>query len=107
TSACAPAIDLACDIAGPFDARVDLVRAVEEAPVLPLGPATQVSTVGGSAALVHARRDAEGFCQQVRDHGLHVHLTVERGDPDEVVRTVAARFDADLVVAATPRAGQL
>jgi nucleotide-binding universal stress UspA family protein len=107
TAACAPAIDLACDIAGPFDARVDLVLAVEEAPAFPLGPATQVTMAGEAAALAHARRDAEGFCQQVRDHGLHVHLTIERGDPDEVVRTVAARLDADLVVAATHRAGQL
>jgi nucleotide-binding universal stress UspA family protein len=36
-----------------------------------------------------------------------VHLTVERGEPDEVVRNVAACLDADLVVAATHRAGKV
>jgi nucleotide-binding universal stress UspA family protein len=107
TPACSPAIDLACDIAAPFEARVDLVQALEEVPVFPLGPATQVSAAGEWAALAHARRDAEVYCHQVRDHGLPVHLTVEPGDPDEVVRAVAARFDVDLVVAATHRAGHL
>jgi nucleotide-binding universal stress UspA family protein len=107
TPACAPAVDLACDIAAAFEARVDLVHAIEDVPVFPLGPATQVSTAGEWAALAHARRDAEVFCHQVRDHGLPVHLTVEQGNPAEVVRAVAARLDADLVVAATHRVGQL
>jgi nucleotide-binding universal stress UspA family protein len=102
-----PAIDLACDLAAPFEARIELVRAVEETRVRPLGPATGVGTAREWAAPVQARRDAEGFCHQVRSRGLPVHLTVERGDPDDVVRAVAARLDADLVVAATHRAGHL
>ena len=105
--ACAPAIDLACDLAAPFEARIELVRAVEQTPVFPLGPATEVSTAGERAAPVQARLDAEDFCHHVRSRGLPVHVTVERGDPDEVVRRVAARLDADLVVAATHRADHL
>ena len=104
---CTPAIDLACDLAAMFEARIELVRAVEEVPVFPLGPATQVSAAREWAAPVQARRDAEVFCQQVRDRGLPVHVTIERGDPDDVVRSVAARLDADLVVAATHRAGHM
>jgi nucleotide-binding universal stress UspA family protein len=92
TPACTPAVDMAADIAAQFEARVELVHAVEE-------PAD------GWAASAQARRDAEACCQEVRDHGVPVHVTVERGDPDEVVRKVAARLDADLVVAATHQTG--
>jgi nucleotide-binding universal stress UspA family protein len=100
-----------------FEARVELLRAVDDTSPVPLGEVGGVSGVsvvrplGGAgeqaAALAQVRRDAEVFCQQVRDRGLPVHLTVERGAPDEVVRAVAARIDADLVVAATHRAGRL
>lgn len=107
TPACRPAIDIACDLAAQFEARVELVRAVDEAPAVPPGPATALRSTGERAAPAQARRDAEIYCQQVRDHGVPVHLTVERGAPDEVVRRVAARLDADLVVAATHRAGLL
>jgi nucleotide-binding universal stress UspA family protein len=100
TPACSPAIEVACELAARFDTWVELVHAVEEAPLYPLGSSIW-------AAPAKARRDAEPYCQQVRDHGLPVHLTVERGEPDEVVRRVAARLDADLVVTATHRAGDL
>jgi nucleotide-binding universal stress UspA family protein len=103
--ACSPAIELACDLAARFDARVELVRAIEEVPVFPLGPATRVSMAREGESSAQARRDAEVFCLQVRDRGLPVHVTVERGNADEVVRSVAARIDADLVIAATQRQG--
>jgi nucleotide-binding universal stress UspA family protein len=105
TPACTPAIDLASDLAAQFEARVELVHAVEDVAVFPLGPATTVTVAGERAAPARARRDAEIYCQRVRDRGVPVHLTVERGEPDEVVRSVAARVDADLVVAATHRSG--
>jgi len=75
--------------------------------VSPRGHAAAAGTTAHWAVPAQAHRDAEGFCYQVRSRGLPVHLTVERGDPDEVVRTVAARLDADLVIAATHRAGHL
>jgi nucleotide-binding universal stress UspA family protein len=107
TPACRPAIELAADIAAQFEARVELVLAVDDAPVFPLGPAARVTMAGEWAAPAQARRDAEPYCHQVRDHGVPVHLTVERGEPEEVVRKVAARLDADLIIAATHRAGHL
>lgn len=107
SSASVPAIEMACELAAHFESRVELVEAIEDVPVSPFGPATRVNMPDESAATARARRDAEHFCQQVRDHGLPVHLTVERGEPEEVVRRVAARIDADLVVTATHRAGHL
>jgi len=107
TPACSPAIDMACDFAAQFEGRVELVHAVEDLPVFPLGPSTRASMVNEWAAPAQARREAEPYCQQVRDRGLPVHMTVERGEPDDVVGRVAARLDADLVVAATHRAGHL
>jgi nucleotide-binding universal stress UspA family protein len=107
TPACSPVIETACELAARFDTWVELVHAVEDVPMSRFGSRTRVSRAGDWAAPAKARRDAEPFCQQVRDHGLPVHMTVERGEPDEVVRRVAARLDADLVVAATHRAGHL
>jgi len=107
TPACSPAIEVACELAARFDTWVELVLAVEEGPGFPPGPGARVRTAFEWAAPAQARRDAEPYCQQVRDHGLPVHMTVERGEPDEVVRRVAARLDADLVVTATHRAGHL
>jgi nucleotide-binding universal stress UspA family protein len=107
TPACVPAIEVACELAARFDTWVELVHAVEDVPVFPLGPGTRTRMANEWAAPAQARRDAEPYCQQVRDHGLPVHMTVERGEPDEVVRRVAARLDADLVVTATHRAGHL
>jgi nucleotide-binding universal stress UspA family protein len=107
TPACRPAIDLAADLAARFSARVELVRAIEDSSIFPLGPAARVTMDAEAAAPARAREDCEPYCQQVRDHGVPVHLTVERGAPDEVVRQVAARLDADLVIAATHHAGDL
>jgi nucleotide-binding universal stress UspA family protein len=113
TPACAPAIEMACELAARFEARVELVRAIEEAPAFPPAPGVGESGEGGvsmardAAAAARARRDAEPFCQHVRDHGLPVHMTVERGTPDDAVARVAARLDVDLVVTATHRAGHV
>jgi nucleotide-binding universal stress UspA family protein len=107
TPSCLPAIDLAADLAARFGARVELVRAIDDSPVFPLGPATRVTMDGEATAPALIRDDSEPYCQQVRDHGVPVHLTVERGEPDEVVRQVAARLDADLIIAATHRTGDL
>lgn len=107
TPASEAAVDRAADLAARFDAQVELVRAIEEVPVFPLGPATTARTAQEADTTAQARRDGETYCEQVRDHGVLVHLTVERGTPAEVVRQIAARLDADLIVAATHRAGDV
>lgn len=77
-----------------------LVRAVEELPMFPLGPAARATSEGEWDAPQRERLQAEPFCAAVRQHRLPVHLVVERGAADEVVRAVATRVDADLVVTA-------
>ncbi|HEY8545607.1 MAG TPA: universal stress protein [Acidimicrobiales bacterium] len=95
------AVDAAVRLAEGFGSHIELVRAVEELPVFPLGPAAQVTGEGEWEAPERARRQAEPFCAAVRRHHLPVHLAVHRGAADEVVRSVAARVDADLVVTAS------
>jgi len=95
------AVDAAVHLAEGFGSHIELVRAVEELPVFPLGPAARVTGEGEWEAPQRARRQAEPFCAAVRRHHLPVHLAVQRGTADEVVRSVAARVDADLVVTAS------
>lgn len=95
------AVDVAVRLAEPFGSHIELVRAVEELPVFPLGPAARVTGEGEWEAPRRARRQAEPYCAAVRRRSIPVHLTVHRGPADEVVRTVAARLDADLVVTAS------
>jgi nucleotide-binding universal stress UspA family protein len=100
------AVDVAGWLGRGFGSQIELVRAVEELPVFPLGPAARTTGEGEWEAPQRARRQAEPFCAAVRRRDLPVHLEVQRGNADEVVRSVAARLDADLVVMATRRAGR-
>jgi nucleotide-binding universal stress UspA family protein len=100
------AVELAADLAARLGAQVELVRAVEEMSVFPLGPAARATTAAEEAAPDWARRDTEAHRRRLRQQGVPVHVTVERGEPDEVIRQVAARIDADLIVVATHRTGQ-
>lgn len=95
------AVDVAVRLAEGFGSHIELVRAVEELPVFPLGPAARVTSEGEWDAPQRARLQCAPFCAAVRRHRLPVHLVVERGVADEVVRAVATRVDADLVVTAS------
>jgi nucleotide-binding universal stress UspA family protein len=98
------AVEAAVLLAEGFGSHIELVRAVEELPVFPLGPAARFTGEGEWEAPQRARRQAEPFCAAACRHHVPVHLTVERGAADEVVRSVAARLDADLVVTASRHA---
>jgi nucleotide-binding universal stress UspA family protein len=96
-----PAVRLSAELAAAFRAQVELVHVVEEVDVFPLGPATRTSSEGAADAPARARTEAEPFCACLQDRDVPVHVTVERGEPTEVIREVAARVDADLLVVAT------
>jgi len=98
------AVDAAVRLAEGFGSHIELVRAVEELPVFPLGPAARLTSEGEWEAPQRARRQAEPLCAAVRRHHVPVHLAVQRGAAEEVVRSVAARLDADLVVTASRHA---
>ena len=99
------AVDIATWLGQGFGAQIELVRAVEELSVFPLGPAARTTSEGEWEAPQRARQQAEPFCATVRRRNLPVHLVVQRGPADEVVRSVAAHFDADVVVMASHRTG--
>jgi len=99
------AVDVATWLGQGFGSHIELVRAVEELPVFPLGPSARTTSEGEWEAPQRARRQAEPFCAAVRRRHLPVHLVVQRGAADEVVRSVAARLDTDLVVMASRRTG--
>jgi nucleotide-binding universal stress UspA family protein len=101
SSVSGPAIDAAADLAVAVGAGVEVVHAVEDAPVFPLGPAGRVTGEGEWEAPRRARQWLEPLCERARQRHVPVHLSVQRGWPDEVVRQRAVDIDADLVVVAT------
>jgi nucleotide-binding universal stress UspA family protein len=92
------AMEVACRVAVAFGAWVNLVEAIEDVPVFPLGPSVRVSSEGEMDAPERVRSSLEQIRQRMRDCGVPVHIEVQRGAPHEVVRKVAAAIDADLVV---------
>jgi nucleotide-binding universal stress UspA family protein len=100
-----PAIDAAADLAVAVGAGIEVIHAAEEASVFPLGPAGRVTGEGEWDAPRRARQRLEPLCARARERHIPVHLTVQRGRPDEVVRQRAVDIDADLVVVATQRSG--
>jgi nucleotide-binding universal stress UspA family protein len=99
------AVDVACRVAVAFGSWINLVEAIEDVPVFPLGPAVRDSSEGEIDAPERARTTLEAVRQRMRECGVPVHIEVERGAPHEVVRKVAAAIDADLVVLGCRRAG--
>jgi nucleotide-binding universal stress UspA family protein len=99
------AIDLTCELAVAFGAWVELVNAVEEVPVIPLGPATTVSTAGERDAPRRARARIEPLRQQITACGVPVHLRVKRGVPEDVLRSTAALLGSDLIVLTSSHVG--
>jgi nucleotide-binding universal stress UspA family protein len=73
------ALEVACAVARGFRSWVHVVHAAEEGD-------------GGAAAR------ADELRQRVAGMDLPVHVSVERGEPAEVIRAAVARADADLVV---------
>lgn len=92
------ALEMACRLAVAFGAWIDIVQAIEDVPVFPLGPAVRESMEGEVGAPQRTRAELEPLRQRVRARGVPVHIHVQRGAPDEVVGDVAASIDADLVV---------
>jgi nucleotide-binding universal stress UspA family protein len=101
SSATRPAIDAAADFAALLGAELEVVHAVDEAPVFPLGPASRATSEGEWDAAMRAWRALEPLCEQARARHVPVHVSIARGEPDEAVRRRAADIDADLIVVAT------
>ena len=105
TRASNAAIEVAAELASVFGAGLEVVHAIEDIPVFPLGPAGRMSSDGEAHAPQRARRMLEPLCERARRRHVPVHLSIERGSPDDVLPDRAAAIDADLVVTATQRWG--
>jgi nucleotide-binding universal stress UspA family protein len=101
----AVALDQACELAAAAGSWIEIVHAVEDVDVFPLGPATAVSSAGEWEAPTVATESLDPLRRQVRRRGIPVHLRVERGSPEYVVTDTAAAVDADLVILASRHVG--
>jgi nucleotide-binding universal stress UspA family protein len=100
------ALEVVAWLAAGFGSRVELVHAVDDLRVFPLGSATAVSVAGEADASSIARSLLEPVRRRLDVRGVPADVRIGRGRAVEVVRSAAAAMDADLVVLASSHVGE-